>query len=357
MRKFSILIISVFVSCSFLFVACSSDDEPISYGDPSITLSSTNEIEEFIYGESREFPVTLKDVATTSTSQPKGWKAVFKDDKLIVTAPSKEETGMVSNGTIEIKVIGLNQTTATASMKVKAFYLITFEEVAEKYLAGPTSYGANLYANYTGTTPESYKGYLDTATDLFFHTTTDGYYFSSGGIAISQWNDKTAAGYTNQCSVYSGDNNQKNGGNNGSKSFAVSYAPSFGQSGAYMYFQTDGTEHEIDHLYVTNNTYAVLSMKNGDGFAKAFTYENKDWFKLTIEGINASGETTGEVDFYLADFRTPDAGGIVTDWKKVDLTTLGKVHKLNFKMTSSDGEGMWINTPTYFCIDDLAIVF
>lgn len=65
-----------------------------------------------------------------------------------------------------------------------------------------------------------------------------------------------------------GDDNQKNGGNNGSATFAVSYATSYGTSGAYMYFQTEGAEYEIDHAYITNNTYAVLSMTNGDGFGK-----------------------------------------------------------------------------------------
>lgn len=49
--------------------------------------------------------------------------------------------------------------------------------------------------------------------------------------------------------------------------------------------------------------------------------------------------------------------GILTEWKRVDLTPLGKVHRLNFNMTSSDGEGMWINTPTYFCMDDIAITY
>lgn len=98
-------------------------------------------------------------------------------------------------------------------------------------------------------------------------------------------------------------------------------------------------------------------MTNGDGFGKKFSYEDKDWFKLTIQGVNTAGTITGEVEFYLADFRTQDAAGILTEWKRVDLTPLGKVHRLNFNMTSSDGEGMWINTPTYFCMDDIAITY
>lgn len=43
-----------------LLTACSSDDDPISYGNPSVELS-TEETEEFTYGESREFPITLKE--------------------------------------------------------------------------------------------------------------------------------------------------------------------------------------------------------------------------------------------------------------------------------------------------------
>lgn len=346
----SLLSLLVFIC---LFTACSSDDDSITYVDPIIELS-TDETEEFTYGESREFPITLKEVASTSFTSPNGWETSIKDGKLIITAPEK---GAVSTGTIEVIATGFDKTTVKASMKVKAFYLITFEDVDAKYLAGPTSYGENLYTNYTGTNPELYQGYHDTQSDFFFHTTTDGYGFASGGLAISQWNEQTTAGYLNQCSVFYGNENQKNGGNNNSATFAVSYSPSFGQSGAYMYFQTEGIEYEIDHAYLTNNTYAVLSMKNGDGFAKAFSYENKDWFKLTIQGVNVAGETTGEVEFYLADFRTQDAGGILTEWKRIDLTPLGKVHRLNFSMTSSDGEGMWINTPTYFCMDDIAITF
>lgn len=338
-----------------LLTACSTDDDPITYGNPSVELS-TKETEEFTYGESREFPITLSEVASTTFELPNGWEASIKDSKLTVTAPEKGKTGISSNGIIKITATGLNATKVTTSLTVKAFYLITFEDVDANYLAGPTSYGDNLYPNYTGSTPKLYQGYHDVSSDLFFNTTPDDG-FAYGGIAISQWNNKTEAGFTNQCSVFYGDDNQKNGGNNGSATFAVSYATSYGVSGAYMYFQTEGSEHEIDHAYITNNTYAALSMTNGDGFAKKFSYEDQDWFKLTIQGVNTEGATTGEVEVYLADFRTQDAGGILTEWKRVDLTPLGKVHRLNFNMTSSDGSGIWPNTPTYFCIDDIAITY
>ena len=46
---------------------------------------------------------------------------------------------------------------------------------------------------------------------------------------------------------------------------------------------------------------------------------------------------------------------ILKEWKKVDLTSLGKVKKIVFTMSSTDS-GQWgINTPTYFCLDQLKV--
>lgn len=343
-RKLLSSILFVLVS-TFFFSSCS--DDPV-YEDPTVAVT-TEAQEIFTYGESRDFQVNISgDYVASEVTLPSGWKAVLDGSILTVTAPAADDRNKENEGMITLMLEGHNDLDATATFEVKAYYLITFEDVAEQYLAGPTAYGENLYNG-------DYSGYLDPVSNLFFHTTTEGYGFASGGIAISQWNDMTTAGYTNQCSVYFGDNNMKNGGFDHSRTFAVSYCPTFGSSGAYMYFRDDNEEHVIDHAYFTNNTYAVLSMENGDSFAKKFSYEDKDWFKLTITGVSASGETTGEVEVYLADYRSSDAGGILKEWKKVDLTPLGKVNRIDFSMSSSDGSGMWMNTPAYFCMDNVAV--
>lgn len=326
-----------------LFVSCSSDDDL----NPSIQLTA-NDVEEFVYGETREFPVVLSEVTSTSFNTPNGWEAKIKNDKLIVTAPTKGTSGLVSSGAIDI-LAG----SAKASLKVKAFYLVTFEDVNAKYLAGPTAEGENLASTYTGTNPERYTGYHDSSSDLYFNTDATAFY--SGGIAISQWNDLTKDDYKNQCSVFFGDNNQKNGGNNKSKTFAVSYFSSFNDAPS-MNFQTANAEHIIDHAYFTNSTYAALTMTNGNNYAKKLSYDAKDWFKLVVEGFSAAGKSTGTVEFFLADFRTQNAGGIVNQWKRVDLSSLGKVHKLSFTMDGSDKGEYGVNTPTYFCVDDIAVM-
>lgn len=238
---------------------------------------------------------------------------------------------------------------------------VSFEDVDDTYLAGPTSYGENLYSSYTGGT--QFTGYLDKASDLYFGINDlEGYDFWNGGFAISQWNDMTTAGYKNQCSVYYSHPETKKGGNKGSETFAVGYGYRDAEPTEYsydsrptLYFNTTGAEKVIESCYIANNTYVVKSISSGDSFGKTFSYEDKDWFKVTAAGYDKDNKKTGEVEIYLADFRTADAGGIVTEWKKFDLSSLGAVHKIIFNCRSSDVSAYGMNTPAYFCVDDIVV--
>jgi len=170
------------------------------------------------------------------------------------------------------------------------------------------------------------------------------------GFQVSNNHDMTTEGYINEASVYNAQ------GKSGSK-FAICYDGGTAMMGSGYeseIFVTDGTNKVFDHIYVTNSTYTALSMKNGDGYAKKF--ETGDWFKLTITGIDNLGEVKGTKEFYLADFRSTSSVGIVTEWTKVDLTSLGAVQKLQFSFSSSDNDAMYgMKTPAYFCLDDIAI--
>jgi hypothetical protein len=102
-------------------------------------------------------------------------------------------------------------------------------------------------------------------------------------------------------------------------------------------------------------------MRNGDAFAKKFggvTGDDPDWFKLTIIGLDGVGAQIGSVEFYLADFRFADNGQdyIVEDWTFVDLSSLGAVRGLDFALESSDTAFGFLNTPSYFALDDIAVV-
>ena len=235
------------------------------------------------------------------------------------------------------------------------YYLIDFENVGVNYLAGPTAYGENLYSAFGA---DQYIGYDDPGSGLHLMIKEDDPYgmgmsreFWNGGIAISQWNDMTTEGYLNQCSAYFKDAVTGFGGYNGSKTFAVN------NNSGKISFEDGVTECTFYHFWVINTTYAALSMINGDGFG-AKIFELGDWFKLTVNAFDKNDNPTGTpVEFYLADFRTATSPGIVTQWTKVDLTPLGNhVHSIEFNLESSDAGEWGMNTPAYFCFDNLALL-
>ena len=327
-------------------------------GQLSITTNAGSVI--FLkYGESATYSFTLTGEANVSIAKPDGWRAAVQGGTLTVTAPPVANTYAEKDGKIDIIAAGRG-TTIIKSFTVSARdynYIIDFEDArVADYLAGPTSKGENLYDG-------SYFGYDDQPTGLFMlPTNTSSYGFASGGIAISQWNDMTkgpnpSEWWLNQCSVYYSDPVTGKGGYRGSNTFAVHYGyySSYWDGRTQITFDDNSKECIFDHFYVTNNTYAVLSMTYGDGFAKAHSYTNGYWLKLVIEGIAGNGSTTGTVEFYLSDFRTPASPGLLTEWTPVDLSPLGKVTAIRFDLQGCDDTGAGLNTPAYFCFDNLAV--
>jgi len=124
---------------------------------------------------------------------------------------------------------------------------------------------------------------------------------------------------------------------------------------------SDKVSHSVNGFYVTNATYAYLSMKNGDSYAKKFggtTGNDPDWFALKVWGVKDNGKNTDTVTFYLADYRFTDNAKdyIVKDWRWVDLSSLGLIKSIQFGMASSDNGSFGMNTPSYFCLDNLTVL-
>lgn len=122
---------------------------------------------------------------------------------------------------------------------------------------------------------------------------------------------------------------------------------------AYSIDVTNDTEGSlIPGMYVTNSAYTYFSMANGDAYAKKFG--QGDWYLLTVKGVKAD-DTEESIDFYLADLRSDNADEhyILDTWQWIDLSSFGKVTALKFELSSSDTGNWGMNTPGYFCIDDL----
>ena len=231
------------------------------------------------------------------------------------------------------------------------YTIVSFENPSPESLANSIN-GTNLYGG-------EYPGFYDAVSDLELGLLSENFY--EGGIVLSQWNDTITVGYTNQCSVFYSDISTGFGGHNGSRTFALSYGS---DNSPYLYgsdtrtfvgFRSYEVEKVFDHFYVNNSTYAVRTMRDGDSFSSPLGYENGDWFKLIVTGLDKNGNETGSVEFYLADFRHSSLGGIVTEWTKVDLYSLGMVNKLRFDLKASVETEYGISIPTYFCFDDVAI--
>jgi len=102
-------------------------------------------------------------------------------------------------------------------------------------------------------------------------------------------------------------------------------------------------------LNVGNDSYPAISMRNGDGFGKKFGAG--DWFKVTITGYSKNKQV-GTTTAFLADFRSAPYY-ILNKWKGVNLSFFGTVDELSFKLSSSDNGTYGMNTPSYFCLDNI----
>jgi hypothetical protein len=179
---------------------------------------------------------------------------------------------------------------------------------------------------------------------------------SWSGFSISNVTDNTTAGWGNQYSAFTGS------GLN-SENYGVYYPDGTISMGNFA-----DVDLTIDSFYVTNTSYAAISMRDGDAFSKQFGSiyaadgttvdgtNGEDFFRLWVIGESFSGSQKDSVEVYLADYRFSDNSQdfILDTWKKVDLTGFGfPVAVVKFKMESSDNGAWGMNTPAYFSLDNI----
>lgn len=157
------------------------------------------------------------------------------------------------------------------------------------------------------------------------------------GFAYSNKTDTEISGVEAQYNAITG------AGVNGSEIYGIGYINSSAETPPTVTFDQ---EQVVSGAYFTNTNWAYYAMKNGDQFANKF--EEGDWFKLLITGVDADGNKTGTVEVLLA-----EGTEIVDTWEWHDLSELGTVKKLTFSIDSTDKGEDGINTPTYFAMDNL----
>lgn len=169
------------------------------------------------------------------------------------------------------------------------------------------------------------------------------------GWAISADTNTTTPGFLNQYSAIAGEGAQ------GSKGYAMGYL--------YDPIIIRNTGQAIGKpmigMYVTNSTYAYLSMRDGDAFAKKFggeTGTDPDFFRLTIKKFLGGVLHDDSLTVFLADYRSndPSKDFILDEWKYISLTNLGEIDSLQLSLTSSDNGIFGMNTPAYMAIDEVS---
>lgn len=178
--------------------------------------------------------------------------------------------------------------------------------------------------------------------DYQFHNAYDTTYgavygYWSSGWSYSNITDSTTSGSTNQYSAKAG------------SGWGLSANYAIGKPNSTIVFNNpDGLS-----INITNSTYAANSMRDGDAFAKKFTNADQDYFKLHIYGYY-NGSISDSTEFYLADFTHADStlDYIVKDWQHVELLP-GPYDSVSFDLSSSDVGTFGMNTPAYFCVDNI----
>lgn len=327
----------------------------LSFSVANYTLGTVLNVES---GSTTTLAVTMTGVVEYIMDYSSGWDVTFDGATLSVTAPSTDATSgevsfILNSATGSLKIVKI-------SLLTSEFNVLTFEDTYSgtywASLIDPVEYyGSLLYNNEAG------YNWVDQNTSL--SSGIIGADFWNGGHAISNYvlSDYTSVGYTQQLSVTpaSGDK----GGNNGSEKFAIVYFMTSEYAmdnleALHEYIPvlklSDGSEKTFDHIYVNNTSYMLSSIFYGDGYTDPYDTDDieSEYIKLCVYGFDKDGNKAGKVEMSLLD---EDTNTVVTDWTKLDLTSLGAVNSIALAVDGNNYSWGYFNRPAYVAYDDVAI--
>ena len=194
---------------------------------------------------------------------------------------------------------------------------------------------------------------------LYFENRNNTEWSSWTGWAVSKDNDTSKSGFNSQYSSITAGGAQAQFGMDTAKGFAVSY----GRSIIRLPYKKGGWPITYFRFAYTNNTYAYKSMKNGDAFSKKFggiLGTDPDLFRLFVIGYDDKGnavDTLGidemQDEMALADFRM-GRNYLNKNWTYFIGGGFKKnIVRMEFQLESTDIGPFGMNTPEFFCLDNL----
>ena len=128
----------------------------------------------------------------------------------------------------------------------------------------------------------------------------------------------------------------------------------FNEDSAYIIGSIDvcNTTRVYNMIVYGDSTEIVPFQRKIDGY-------DGDYLYVKFKGRDNQGNNTGEIDFYLADYRFEKHGDVVIikNFTPVDLTPLGAINKIVIEMYSSlnDKHGQ-MYMPPFVCFDNVKIL-
>ena len=200
---------------------------------------------------------------------------------------------------------------------------------------GNKLYGGNGYAWYDNKT---------TLTSYLPDPWNDGTFYG-GGIAISNYvENPTEPTFEHQLTI----GVQPVSGRN----FAICYVATNEQP---PFIEVKYGTGVIESLYVLSTVYGNAVVQKGNAFSPAMP--TNGYIRITATGIDAEGNKTGEEKMFLYN------GPYATGWRKWNLSALGVVKRVEFRMYEGvrengvevDSTAEYPTYPSYFAIDDIAV--
>lgn len=324
-------------------------------------------VESIAYGKSKTYNVRISGMLNYIISKPDGWRAsllMAEDTTLTVTAPAKDNAYAETEGIVGIQLQSVTGEMSMVTVQVKALEyelrVLTFEGEYWSALIDNPQYGGPLLYGETGMGPAGYMWY-DEGNTFLKHVMPENYgttCYWGGGHAVSNYveTDLANGDYLHQLAVYCKDPVTGFGGHGGSENFCVH----FGYKDGSPFNMTenlpaiefgDGVARVVDHLYIMWNTYLANCVSNGNGLTAPLAPDG--YVKVIAIGYDAEGvKIEQEPEYFLA-----GSNGNIQEWTRWDLSSLGKVSRIEFNMAGDSDNGYGFSQPAYFCYDDVAVRF
>lgn len=157
---------------------------------------------------------------------------------------------------------------------------------------------------------------------------------------------KNEPDYSSDLSIYG-----NKGGHNGSKSFIVGYGynSEFGDTRPIFTF-ADKKARVIRSVFV-NSTACFLESAFNDPKTKLAAGEK---VTVTVTGYDAAGKETKNLSFILASVSQSGTAMKITEWKEIDLSSLGKVVSVKFDQGGKNNAYGYALS-AYIALDDITV--